>query len=237
MIGPRTIVGVRRGGAQQESQFYQPIREVQANRNFFFDMPIEDMSDEGKLPEARYDERTSALSRGLGQITGPTIGVSPKQLDHLVRGYTGTLGGYVLSMSNLIAGIGSDAARPAATAGDIPLVKVLYAGDAVKSTQYQTDFYDMLQEVEQLHRTVRSYAKEGKVDEARALLEENRDKLRHRPALGFARQQLGNVRKQMDAVYRDTAMSAEAKREKLNTLQARANTIARRVSEQAGKDF
>lgn len=143
----------------------------------------------------------------------------------------------MLSVSNLIAGIGSDAARPAATAGDIPLVKVLYAGDAVKSTQYQTDFYDMLQEVEQLHRTVRSYAKEGKVDEARALFEENRDKLRHRPALGFARQQLGNVRKQMDALYRDTTMSAEAKREKLNTLQARANTIARRVSELAGKDF
>ena len=218
-------------------QFYQPIREVQANRNFFFDMPIEDMSDEGKLPEARYDERTSALGRSLGQITGPAIGVSPKQLDHLVRGYTGTLGGYVLSASNLIAGIGSDAARPAATAGDIPLVKVLYAGDGVKSTQYQTDFYDMLQEVEQLHRTVRSYAREGKVDEARELFAENRDKLRHRPALGFARQQLGNVRKQMDAVYRNTTMSAAEKREKLNTLQARANTIARRVSELAGKDF
>ncbi|MFD3300236.1 LPD38 domain-containing protein [Aquipseudomonas alcaligenes] len=218
-------------------QFYQPIRELQANRNFFFDTPIEDMSDEGKLPEARYDERTSALSRSLGELTGPTIGVSPKQLDHLVRGYTGTLGGYVLSVSNLIAGIGSDAERPAATAGDIPVVKVVYSGESVKSTQYQTEFYDMMQEAEQLHRTIRSYTEEGKMEEARELLEENRDKLRHRPALGFARKQLGNVRKQMDAVYRDTSMDAAAKREKLNALQERANAIAKRVTELAGEDF
>ena len=218
-------------------QFYQPIRELQANRNFFFDTPIEDMSDEGKLPEARYDERTSALSRSLGQVTGPSIGVSPKQLDHLVRGYTGTLGGYVLSVSNLIAGIGSDAERPAATAGDIPVIKVIYSGETVKSTQYQTEFYDMMQEAEQLHRTIRSYTEEGKMDEARELFEENRDKLRHRPALGFARKQLGNVRKQMDAVYRDTSMDAAAKREKLNALQERANAIAKRVTELAGEDF
>lgn len=154
-----------------------------------------------------------------------------------MRGYTGTLGGYVLSVSNLIAGIGSDAERPAATAGDIPVVKVVYSGESVKSTQYQTEFYDMMQEAEQLHRTIRSYTEEGKMDEARELLEENRDKLRHRPALGFARKQLGNVRKQMDAVYRDTSMDAAAKREKLNALQERANAIAKRVTELAGEDF
>lgn len=218
-------------------QFYQPIRELQANRNFFFDRPIEDMSDEGKLPQARYDERTSALSRVLGQLTGPVAGLSPKQLDHLVMGYTGTLGGYVLSMSSLIAGALGDASRPAITAGDIPVVKAVYQGDAVRSTQYQTKFYDMMQEAEQLHRTVKVYREEGKLDAADALLAENRDKLRHRPALGLARQQLGRIRQQMDRVYRDTSLGGEVKRERLDELQRRANGIAERVTRLAGDDF
>ena len=218
-------------------QFYQPIRELQANRNFFRDMPIEDMSDEGKLPEARFDERTSAIGRALGQVTGPTLGISPKQLDHLVQGYTGTLGGYVLGMSSLVAGAFDDAARPSARAGDLPVVKVLYQGDDVRSTKYQSEFYDMMREADQLHRTIKAYREEGRVDAAAQLLESSRDKLRHRAALGMARQQLGAVRKQMDAVYRDTSMSGEAKRAKLDQLQVRANQIAERIVSRAGGDF
>ncbi|WP_445938766.1 LPD38 domain-containing protein, partial [Pseudomonas sp.] len=177
-------------------QFYQPIRELQANRNFFRDSPIEDMSDEGKLPEARFDERTSALGRAVGQITGPTLGLSPKQLDHLVQGYTGTLGGYVLAMSSLIAGAFDGVDSPTSRAGDLPILKVLYQGDDVRSTQYQSQFYDMMQEADQLHRTVKAYRDEGKVEAAGKLMESSKDKLKHRAALGLARQQLGYVRKQ-----------------------------------------
>jgi hypothetical protein len=218
-------------------QFYQPIRELQANRNFFRDSPIEDMSDEGKLPEARFDERTSALGRVLGQVTGPTLGLSPKQLDHLVQGYTGTLGGYVLGMSSLIASAFDGVDSPTTRASDLPVLKVLYQGDAVRSTQYQSEFYDMMQEADQLHRTVKAYRDEGKVEAAAKLLEGNSDKLKHRPALGLARQQLGAVRRQMDAVYRDTAMDGEAKRRRLEELQTRSNQIAERVVRLAGKDF
>lgn len=218
-------------------QFYQPIRELQANRNFFRDSPIEDMSDEGKLPEARFDERTSALGRALGQVTGPTLGLSPKQLDHLVQGYTGTLGGYVLGMSSLIASAFDGVDSPTARASDLPVLKVLFQGDAVRSTQYQSQFYDMMQEADQLHRTVKAYRDEGKVEAAAKLLESGSDKLKHRAALGLARQQLGAVRRQMDAVYRNAEMDGDAKRQRLTELQLRSNQIAERVVRLAGKDF
>lgn len=218
-------------------QFYQPIRELQANRNFFRDSPIEDMSDEGKLPEARFDERTSALGRVLGQVTGPTLGLSPKQLDHLVQGYTGTLGGYVLGMSSLIASAFDGVDSPTARASDLPVLKVLYQGDAARSTQYQSQFYDMMQEADQLHRTVKAYRDEGKVEAAAKLLESGSDKLKHRAALGLARQQLGAVRRQMDAVYRNAEMDGDAKRQRLTELQLRSNQIAERVVRLAGKDF
>jgi hypothetical protein len=218
-------------------QFYQPIRELQANRNFFRDSPIEDMSDEGKLPEARYDERTSAIGRALGQVTGPIAGLSPKQVDHLIAAYTGTLGQYVLDMSSLVANSLSDAERPASRSGDIPILKVIYQGDSPRSTKYQSEFYDMMREADQLHRTIKSYREEGRVDAAEQLMAANREKLRHRPALGFARKQLGNVRNQMDAVYRDTRMTPEQKRQRLDALQRQSNQIAERIVKLAGGDF
>lgn len=218
-------------------QFYQPIRELQANRNFFRDSPIEDMSDEGKLPEARYDERTSAIGRALGQVTGPIAGLSPKQVDHLIAAYTGTLGQYVLDMSSLVANSMSDAERPASRSGDIPILKVLYQGDSPRSTKYQSEFYDMMREADQLNRTIKSYREEGRVDAAEQLMAANREKLRHRPALGFARKQLGNVRNQMDAVYRDTRMTPEQKRQRLDALQRQSNQIAERIVKLAGGDF
>lgn len=218
-------------------QFYQPIRELQANRNFFMGTPIEDMADEGKLPEARYDERTSALAKAAGQLTGPALGISPKQLDHLVKGYTGTMGAYVLAMGDLVAGAMTKGEMPTARVGDLPIAKVLYRGDEPRSTRYQAEFYDMMQEADQLYRTMRYYRQEGRVDAAEQLLEANRAKLRHRPALGLARQQLGALRKQMDAVYRNTEMTGDQKRERLNDLQLRSNQVAERVVKASQADF
>ncbi|WP_447593509.1 LPD38 domain-containing protein [Aquipseudomonas campi] len=218
-------------------QFYQPIRELQANRNFFRDSPIEDMSDEGKLAEARYDERTSFIGRTIGQVTGPLAGLSPKQVDHLIAAYTGTLGQYVLDMSSLVARSLDDGVQPASRPGDIPILKVLYQGDSPRSTKYQAEFYDMMREADQLHKTVKSYREEGRLDAAEQLMAQNREKLRHRPALGFARKQLGNIRNQMDSVYRDTAMTADQKRQRLDALQRQSNQVSERIVKLAGGDF
>ncbi|WJN61376.1 LPD38 domain-containing protein [Pseudomonas sp. SO81] len=218
-------------------QFYQPIRELQANRNFFRDSPIEDMGDEGKLPEARYDERTSAIGKVLGQVTGPTIGLSPKQIDHLVQGYTGTIGGYVLGMSSLVAAGLTEGEGPAWRAEDLPVAKVMYQGDAPRTSKYQAQFFDMLTEADQLHRTLKSYREEGRLEAAADLLDSSGDKIRQRPALGLARRQLGTIRNQMDAVYRDKVMSGEEKRRRLDQLQRRANEVAERVVKKAEAAF
>lgn len=89
----------------------------------------------------------------------------------------------------------------------------------------------------QLKRTIKAYREEGRVDAAEQLMAANREKLRHRPALGLARKQLGNVRNQMDAVYRDTRMTPEQKRQRLDALQRQSNQIAERIVKLAGGDF
>ena len=116
-------------------------------------------------------------------------------------------------------------------------MRSLYQGDSVRPTQYQTDFYDALREADQLYRTVRAYREEGRLDEARELQADSRDKLRHRPALGFARRQLGVIRNQMESVRRDKDLSGEVKQQRLDDLQRRSNAIAERIARQVKDDF
>lgn len=218
-------------------QVVKPLIEVVANRDFFRDTDIEGMADEGKVAEARYDERTSDIGYGIGQVTGRLFNLSPKQVDHLIKGYTGTLGAYVLGVADLIANAVSEGEGPDWHAGDIPLVRTVYQGDSVRPTQYQTEFYDALREADQLYRTVRAYREEGRLDEARELQADSRDKLRHRPALGFARRQLGVIRNQMESVRRDKDLSGEVKQQRLDNLQRRANAIAERIAKRVEGDF
>lgn len=218
-------------------QFYQPIREIQANRNFFRDRPIETMADEGKLAWARYDHTTSALGRAVGQVTGRLWGLSPKQVDHLVQAYTGTLGGYVLGISSIIADIGQPGQAPSWRASDLPVVKVLYSGSGPRSTQYHTDFYDMLSEADQVYRTVRAYREEGRMEAAAKLMESEADKLKHRQMLGMARQQFGAIRKRMGEIHKDESLGGAEKRQMLNALQEQSNQIAERVVRIAKADF
>gem|GEM_PF-1306466 len=211
-------------------QFARPFTELYANRDSFFDVPIESMADAGKLKSARYDDRTSALGKLLGQFTSSgESGLSPKQIDHLVKGYAGTLGGYVLSLSSLVAGGFSDVSRPAMTAGDVPLIGAIYKGDRVSPNRYREDFYDLLRQAQALQLTINAYRKEGRRDEAQKLATDNKDLLARRKALSLANRQLGNVRERIKALYRDPKLSAAEKRQELNRLQRMQNELAQRA--------
>jgi len=187
------------------------------------------MADQNKLKAMRYNERTSIVGKTLGQVTGPAIGLSPKQIDHLITGYTGTLGAYVLSLASLIADAGSDASKPALTAGDIPLIKVLYKGDRVAPNRYREDFYELLKQAQQIQLTANALRKEGRTDAAQKLITDNQDILWRRKALMNANRQLTANRERIKALYRDTSMSASDKRAELNRLQRIGNDIAERA--------
>ena len=174
-----------------------PALEVIANRSFFFDKPIEGMSDEGKIPEARYGAHTSETMKQLGSW----IGTSPKKLQHLFTGYTGTMGGYVLSLADIVTRATVDAPTQAAWGPeDYVLIKSFYRGSRPRSTQYHTDFYDRMNEVSELHRTYRAWIKEGRTEDARRLRRENKDKLRFRSALSRAKKQLSTINNQKKRV-------------------------------------
>lgn len=203
-------------------QIAKPVVEATVNYNFFQGGPIDGPQDLAVMAEARYDEQTSLLMRELGELTG----FSPKQLEHLVIGYTGTMGSYVMAAADGLI----RAVRPGESASwradEIPLVKAVYRGTGpAKSTQHMEEFYRMLNEVNQLKRTVDQYRSEGLTDKASELLEEQGGILKSRRSLSRTQQQVRVVRNRIELIQRDRTLTAEEKRRRIDEMLARRNDL------------
>lgn len=203
-------------------QIVKPIVEAAFNYDSFRGGPIDNPQDLAVKAEARYNEQTSLLMRELGDLSG----LSPKQLEHLVIGYTGTMGSYVMAVADGLI----RAARPGESASwradEIPLVKAVYRGSGpAKSTQHMEEFYQMLNEVNQLKRTVDQYRSEGLTDKADELLDEQGGILKSRRSLSRTQQQVRVVRNKIELIQRDRTMNAEEKRRRIDELLARRNDL------------
>ena len=216
-------------------QVVKPLTESYFNYDMFRGAPIENMSDLNVAPEARYDERTSLLMRELGQITG----LSPKKLEHIVTGYTGTIGAYVMGAGDAIVRASGDyGAAPAIRADQIPVLKSIYQGSApAKSSQAMTDFYQLLDEANQVYSTIRQYQKEGRMGDAQEMLEENRNKLAGRKTMTNAQKQFRQIRNEMELIQRDRNLNSDEKRERIDRLLSKRNNFAAKLIKRFGTEL
>lgn len=209
-------------------QVVNPLFEAAINYSQFKGAPIENMADLSLAPEARYNEQTSITMREIGELTG----LSPKKLEHIFNGYLGTVGGYVLSASDMVArSLGGYGVKPAMRPEDMPIVKAFYQGsDRAKSTKYLDDFYKMMSEAEELYRTVNDFRKEGRFERANELLEERGQILNARKPLKDTQKLIKQLNNEVNLILRDGILTAEEKRERITRkLQQRNALVAQAV--------
>ncbi|MGY3876476.1 LPD38 domain-containing protein [Aeromonas enteropelogenes] len=203
-------------------QIVKPMVEAAFNYDSFRWGPIENQQDLAVQAEARYNEQTSLLMRELGELTG----FSPKQLEHLVIGYTGTMGSYVMAAADGLIRVTRPGESASWRADEIPLVKAVYRGTGpAKSTQHMEEFYRMLNEVNQLKRTVDQYRREGLIDRAKELLEEQGGILKARQSLSRTQQLVRALRNKVELTQRDKTLNAEEKRIRIDDLLTRRNEL------------
>ncbi len=214
-----------------------PIAEAYVNYDFFKGGPIENMSDSNLLAGARYNEQTSLLMREIGGATN----LSPKMLDHIVQGYTGSLGVYVMGASNiLMRGMQDNGETASMRLDEMPVIKSLlrgYGDDPAKSTQFSEDFYRLLQEANQINSTVNAYRKQGRIGDAQKLQDENRAKLSQRKSLTATQTQLRQLNNRIELVRIDRTLTAEQKRERIDRFMAQRNALVQQAVERVNPYF
>lgn len=221
-------------------QAIKPFLDVYANKDSFSGRAIEGMADERLRPQDRYNERTSEVARLLGSwglpdpvrlAKGEYSGLSPKQVDFLLRGYFGWLATVTTTATDTIA-------RPMLDRGERPAMRLrdtFLAGNFVQelptgSSRYVTTMYEQAKGVEQAWASYQAAIKSGDVTLARSIQQEEGPKLRSRLAINAAKQQMAELGQQAKRIEGDRLMSGEVKRERLNEIEQRRNAIAQRVA-------
>ena len=203
-----------------------PALEAAFNMSFYTSNPIETRQDLEKIPEERFHDTTSELAKTLGKAAG----ISPLQIDSLIRGYTGTTGPAVIALIDAFtAPASTTGAKPETMPSKTPLLSQIFKpvdGGAIINMAIET-----LQEAAQIENTYKSMLNEGREAEAEKFLTKNMSVIERGPAslAGKFRQQLGEYKKAETAIKIDTGLNAKQKRDQLDEL--RSEKI------QLGKDY
>lgn len=221
-------------------QAIKPFLDVYANKDSFSGRAIEGMADERLRPQDRYNERTSEVARLLGSwglpdpvrlAKGEYSGLSPKQVDFLLRGYFGWPATVSTTATDTIA-------RPMLDRGERPSMRLrdtFLAGNFVEelptgSSRYVTTMYEQAKGVEQAWASHQAAIKSGDIELARSIQEEEGPKLRNRMAINAAKQQMAELGQRAKKIEGDRLMTGEIKRERLTQIEQQRNAIAQRVA-------
>lgn len=182
---------------------FGPLTQIAANKNFA-DAPIVPGYLERLSPELQSDARTSSVSKWIGERTGQ----SPKQLDHLLRSYTGAIGQLGIPMlspsgqgNNVLQSLGNSISQNMST-------------DPVYSNDISTEFYKYKDQLDQAN-TDKKY---------RELPMWYDDSIRK--SLNKLSTSMSDVRKEMRELEGNAQMDKDQKRKQLRTMQQSINDLA-----------
>jgi len=205
-------------------QIIKPLVDLYADKDSFTGRPIEGPTLEGRLKSDRMTNRTSEFAKLIG-AAGDTTGISPVQVDHLIRGYFGWLG----TAATVITDIASRPVLDRPEAADMRLRDMFLAGNFVEtlprgSSRYVTEFYDQAKELQQSWNSVRDSIKRGdKAPEDAGVI--------HSKAQQASRAQklMGVMTNRIRAVENDKIMSGAEKRTQIDLLTERRNQLAKKA--------
>ena len=194
-------------------QLFAPWLETWANRSMFYDRPIVGKSREGLPEELQYSATTTETAKAVGRL----LKVSPMKVDHLWRGYTGTVGANVLSGIEAVArsvGALPESKREARRWAEAPFINA-FTAIPYKGSESLSRFYDVSEEMAK------------KLAGAKA---ENKPYRDADIAMEFAkaRRMLSTLWKDMENV-RASDLPPVEKRDKMDALTLRAVEFARRA--------
>jgi hypothetical protein len=196
------------GGTNLTPQLIKPSLEVLTNYSFFTGNPIVGAGMKNLDPSMQFTEGTSELAKLFGMA-----GVSPMKADYLIRGYTGMLGAFVLDATDAVA----NPDRMGKPVSKLPQLSTFMYDTAGRG--YKSEFYGFRESVDQVVDTVNMFKREGRMEELKDYLTEDKMKLYAMKGIVHkAETQLANLRKFKSIIANDPQMPPDLKREKTDEI-------------------
>lgn len=235
MFGARMGFMVGNTFALDWPQFFKPIYEDQTNMNSFTQRPVVPQSLQRLEANQQYSTTTPEWIKDVAKTmpeAAPEWMRSPLRLQHMVEGYTGTVGQYIVDMADVAyrKGTGTEKVAPAKREMDYPVVKT-FVRSGVAGDKYTDRLYQMSEKAGQTYGTLKAYKDQKKMQEYREFKTEKASVLSARKSIekGVAKMQKYN--RQTKEIYANDGMTPEAKRQRLDELQVKKNELAKELSD------
>ena len=194
-------------------QITKPLLEVANNKSSFTGNEIIPFyMKEGLDPQEQYTMQTTELARGLGSA----LNISPMKIDYVMKGYGGTLGTYLLTMSDMAVrqATGRDFVTPRLT--QMPFIRNLFASPYGGGLQEQ--FYELRLYSNRYQQTLNKLKNEDRLEEYYLYQKNNQGLASTRSEVLKINRYLSEYRKRKGKIER-AKISPSQKRELLDQLE------------------
>ena len=196
-------------------QAVKPITEVVLGKSFF-QGDIESAREKDQLATDRYRANSTEVAKLLGKVTGQ-VGISPIQIDYLIRGYFGGLGIAIVQIANpILAADQKEIAQPSTKPSKLPFIGGLF--QPIEGRGTLDEAYDRMQEIKQIKGSYNRLVEDGKKAEAQAFAQTYANDLAQASVSGAVQKQLGELAKQERMIKADPKLTQEQKDERLERL-------------------
>lgn len=207
-------------------QGMKPIVEIATNYSFFSGAPIEYGRMMGLQKGERYTANTTELAKLLSAATGSTL--SPAQVEHLVRGYTSTLGITLMQIPDIaLRPLTDQAERPTRLISEYPVIGTLFQptdGRGVINAAY-----DRIEEFQQAKSTFNKMLEEGRTADARTFAQKYATEIAATSIGGSFRQSMGELAKLKRAIAGSKEMTPDQKRDKIAQIRQLEIKLSQRI--------
>ena len=217
--------------AMDMPQAFKPAFELATNRSQFTGRPIEPMGMENLSPELRARYNTSAAAIAASQAGLGKVGLSPLQIEHLVRGYFGWIGAQALLA-------GDFAARPAMGLPERPMKQsdVPLVGDLLQSfkpdsrgSRYVTEFYEQAKEVRQVMADARLLVKLGDTEALDRLKQDKSKEIGQSASVEAVVRMFSAFGEMERMIANSRTLSGMEKQRQIDAIEKRKSDVARAV--------
>jgi len=224
-------------GLSPSIQAAAPIFELMINENLFTEAPILTEYEKRLPPKEQAGIRTSKVITRLARSMpegAPEFMQSPKQLEHLLKGYFASAYEYGVGAADMLYNTLSDGPNKAPTVrwDEALFVNAFVREPYGKYDKYQEVMYDVLEAANKIHNAINLNEKLGtdEADKRIEFLEERYESLLYaREEMTTARKSIQKVNETIRQVYADDGMSPTEKREEIDELLEERREIAKEI--------
>lgn len=205
-------------------QAIKPVLEAAVDYNMFTMRPIIGQGMKDVEPEFQVGPNTSNFSKMIAQ----SLGLSPMKVDHVIKGYTGTIGMYGIDTIDAVMDQFSDSPKASKRFEQLPVIKRFALDPEARGNV--TQYYQLKDAVDTTVRTMNLLEKTAQPEEFVEYLTKNQGTLAFKDYVSDTEKTMKDLRDMRTAI-RSSNMTGDEKRDALVEITRMESAITSNIQE------